>query len=171
MSLFWSKNALFWSEMYHMLSYSVVLYCTVFLLHCLVYILLPYGITCNCIVLFGILYYLFSNSMLLYFLLRRAGCVSQDVYSLNNIATRHRQEFSIAKNIARISKENSRSITRNPFSISRSCLDFLISTSFRGCTSHFRFEHFYIVDLHSALNLQVSVKRRVLFLTTSLWHA
>ena len=30
MSLFWSKNALFWSEMHHMLSYSVVLYCTVF---------------------------------------------------------------------------------------------------------------------------------------------
>merc|ERR1712107_65868 len=30
MSLFWSKNALFRSEMHHILSYSVVLYCTVF---------------------------------------------------------------------------------------------------------------------------------------------
>ena len=35
--------------------------------------------------------------------------------------------------------------------------DFLISTSFRWCTSHFRFDHFYIVDFHSALNLKVSL--------------
>ena len=28
---------------------------------------------------------------------------------------------------------------------------FLISTNFRGCTSHFHFGHFYIVDFHSAL--------------------
>ena len=28
---------------------------------------------------------------------------------------------------------------------------FLILTTFRGCTSHFRFGHFYIVDFHSAL--------------------
>ena len=33
-----------WSSPHHMLSYSVVLYFTAFLLHCLVYILLPYGI-------------------------------------------------------------------------------------------------------------------------------
>ena len=30
---------------------------------------------------------------------------------------------------------------------------FLILTSFRGCTSHFRFDLFYIVDFHSALTL------------------
>ena len=28
---------------------------------------------------------------------------------------------------------------------------FLISTMFRGSSSHFRFDHFYIVDFHSAL--------------------
>ena len=28
---------------------------------------------------------------------------------------------------------------------------FLISTKFRGSSSHFRFDHFYIVDFHSAL--------------------
>ena len=81
MSLFWSKNALFWSEMHHMLSYSVVLYCTVFLLHCLVYILLPFGIAWYCIVWFGILCYLFC--ILLRFLLCRTGFVSQDAYSLH----------------------------------------------------------------------------------------
>ena len=81
MSLFWSKNALFWSEMHHMLSYSVVLYCTVFLLHCSVYFLLPYGIAWYCIVWFGILCYLFC--ILLRFSLRRAGFVSQDAYSLH----------------------------------------------------------------------------------------
>ena len=81
MSLFWSKNALFWSEIHHMLSYSVVLYCIVFLLHCLVYILLPYGIAWYCIVWFGILCYLFC--ILLRFLLCRTGFVSQDAYSLH----------------------------------------------------------------------------------------
>ena len=32
-------------------------------------------------------------------------------------------------------------------------------TSFRGCTSHFRFDHFYIVDFHSALTSQVSIRK------------
>ena len=39
---------------------------------------------------------------------------------------------------------------------------FLISTTFRGYTSNFRFGHFYIVDFHSALNFQVSVWKRCL---------
>ena len=36
---------------------------------------------------------------------------------------------------------------------------FLILTSFRGCTSHFRFDHFYIVDFHSSLSLQVTFRK------------
>ena len=34
---------------------------------------------------------------------------------------------------------------------------FLISIKFRGSSSHFRFDHFYSVDFHSALTSQVSV--------------
>ena len=30
--------------------------------------------------------------------------------------------------------------------------EFLISTKLRGASSHFRFDHFYIVDFHSALS-------------------
>ena len=30
---------------------------------------------------------------------------------------------------------------------------------YRGCTSHFRFDHFYIVDFHSALTWQVSIRK------------
>ena len=33
---------------------------------------------------------------------------------------------------------------------------FFISTKFRGFSSHFRVDHFYIVDLHSALTTQAS---------------
>ena len=29
---------------------------------------------------------------------------------------------------------------------------FLISTQFRGASSHFRFDHFYIVDFHSTFS-------------------
>ena len=36
---------------------------------------------------------------------------------------------------------------------------FLILTRFRGCTSHFSFGHFYIVDIHSALNFQAHFLR------------
>ena len=36
---------------------------------------------------------------------------------------------------------------------------FLILTSFWGCTSHFRFDLFYIVDFHSVLTSQVSVQK------------
>ena len=57
------------------------MYCTVFLLHCLVNILPPYGIAWYCIVWFGILCYLFC--ILLRFSLRHAGFVSQDAYSLH----------------------------------------------------------------------------------------
>ena len=35
---------------------------------------------------------------------------------------------------------------------------FLILTTFRGCTSHFRFDLFYIVDFHSALTLSGKVR-------------
>ena len=35
---------------------------------------------------------------------------------------------------------------------------FLILTTFRGCTSHFRFDLFYIVDLHSALTFTWEVR-------------
>ena len=36
---------------------------------------------------------------------------------------------------------------------------FLILTKFRGSSSHFRFDYFYIVDFHSALTSQVSVPK------------
>ena len=67
--------------MHHMLSYSVVLYCTVF--YCIAWyiFLLTYGIAWYCIVWFGILCYLFC--ILLRFLLCRTGFVSQDAYSLH----------------------------------------------------------------------------------------
>ena len=38
---------------------------------------------------------------------------------------------------------------RNPPSIAKG---FLISTKFRGSSSHFRFDHYYIVDFHSTLS-------------------
>ena len=54
---FGANNALFWSEMYHMLSYSIVRYCIAF--HCIIwYILLPYGIAWYSIVLHNIVWYL-----------------------------------------------------------------------------------------------------------------
>ena len=40
--------------------------------------------------------------------------------------------------------------------------DCLILISFMGCTSHFCFDIFYIVDFHSALNSQVSVPFKVI---------
>ena len=43
-------------------------------------------------------------------------------------------------------------------SIWRDLKEFLISTKFRGSSSHFRFDHFYIVYFHSALTLQVSLQ-------------
>ena len=45
-----------------------------------------------------------------------------------------------------------RSVWKNP-------KGFLISTKFRGSSSLFSFDHFYIVDFHSALTLQVSVSK------------
>ena len=78
---FWSKNALFWSEMHHMLSYSVVLYCTVFFIALLgiYFVTFWYCMVLHCMIWY--LSYLFC--ILLRFSLRRAGCVSQDAYSLN----------------------------------------------------------------------------------------
>ena len=40
--------------------------------------------------------------------------------------------------------------------------EFLILIGFRGCTSRFCFDIFYIVDFHSALNSQVSVPFKVI---------
>ena len=66
MALFWANNALFWSEMYHMLSYSIVGYWTAF--YCIKwYILFPYGIAWCCIVLHCIaLYCIVSYGILCY---------------------------------------------------------------------------------------------------------
>ena len=42
--------------------------------------------------------------------------------------------------------------------LSRNPKGFLILISFRGCTSHFHFHLFYIVDFHSALTLPARVR-------------
>ena len=55
MSLFWSKDALFWSEMHHMLSYSVVLYCTVF--YCIAWYIFCYLLVLHGIALYDLVSY------------------------------------------------------------------------------------------------------------------
>ena len=72
---FWSKNALFWSEIHHMLSYSVVLYCIVF--YCIVFYCIAWYIFCYLMVLHGIALYdlvsyvIYFVCILLRFSLRR----------------------------------------------------------------------------------------------------
>ena len=78
MSLFWSKNALFWSEMHHMLLYSVVLYCTVF--YCIAWYIFCYLMVLHCNIWYSMLSILHAIAC---YSLRRAGCVLQDTYSLN----------------------------------------------------------------------------------------
>ena len=79
MSLFWSKDALFWSEMHHMLSYSVVLYCTVFLLHCLVYFFVNLW---YCMVLHCMIWYLMLSILhtFAFFALSHGLCLARRLF-------------------------------------------------------------------------------------------
>ena len=91
MALFGANHALFWSEMYHMLSYNIVRYCMHFIVSYDIfsYLMVLHGIELYCIVSYGILCYLMvSNSIALYCMLlhcwlRRTGCVLQDAYLLH----------------------------------------------------------------------------------------
>ena len=68
-----------------------------------------------------------------------------------NIRVFHENMFLMKKIGSTCSASNWRLVWRNP-------KGFLILTSVRGCTSHFRFDLFYIVDFYSAVTLSGKVR-------------